>query len=213
MDKKTKIIVSSVAAVAVVAIIAVVCVLVLGGNSEAKQAEKAVSTFFGALQKGNFEEANKYVVGDLLANEGADELFNSQDAMKVMCQGLKCEIVSSNGSEGKYTVKAKITNKSFKDVFSKYMTKAFSLAFSQAFNANATEEDMTKQMAELLVEQYNSDEVQTATTEVDFTVSKNSEGNWIIGGEETAILEALLPGYTETMNSISSLSEQMSGEE
>ena len=88
-----------------------------------------------------------------------------------MLKNLNYEVVSTDVKINECTMKLNISNKNLKTVFGNYISKAFSVAFSQAFGA-MTEEEMDEQLKQYFIEQYNSEDIETVTTEVTINMKK-----------------------------------------
>ena len=119
---------------------------------------------------------------------------------KILIQKTKknYEVLSADVKSKDCIVKLKISNKNLKEVFSNYMQKALSLAFSQAFG-RVTEEKMNAQMKQYFQEQYNSDSVETVSNEITVTMTKK-DGKWNMSTDEEQLVNAILPGYKEISN-------------
>ena len=115
-----------------------------------------------------------------------------------MLSNLNYEVLSADVKSKDCIVKLKISNKNLKEVFSNYMQKALSLAFSQAFG-RVTEEEMNAQMKQYFQEQYNSDSVETISNEITVTMTKK-DGKWNMSTDEEQLVNAILPGYKEISN-------------
>ena len=84
-------------------------------------------------------------VNNEVANTNEVQQLNNKEMEKVMLSNLNYEVLSADVKSKDCIVKLKISNKNLKEVFSNYMQKALSLAFSQAFG-RVTEEKMNAQM-------------------------------------------------------------------
>jgi hypothetical protein len=164
---------------------------------------KEIDNMFVAMKSGDEETIKKYLKEGDSSDEDMDE--TSQEMAKTMLRNINYEIVSTDVSLKENIVKINVTNKDLKEVFSAYMKKAFSLAFSKAFSEMA-EEEMEEQMQNYFEEQYNSEDIETVTTEVTITVKRDS-GKWNIEIDKDEFIEAILPGYESIINSINSLQE------
>lgn len=181
--------------IAVVLVIAIIC----GGyflrlHLIKSSAIKEVDKIFSAIKSGDEETLKQYV------NEENSEDTDSEnkEMEKVMLSNLNYEVLSADVKSKDCIVKLKISNKNLKEVFSNYMQKALSLAFSQAFG-RVTEEEMNAQMKQYFQEQYNSDSVETVSNEITVTMTKK-DGKWNMSTDEEQLVNAILPGYKEISN-------------
>ena len=85
------------------------------------------------------------------------------------------------------------------------MTKEFSLAFSQAFGG-VSEEEMESQLNQYFKEQYESDSIETISTELTVTVKKENK-EWKIDYNQDELINAVLPGYREIVESMNNNEE------
>lgn len=181
--------------IAVVLVIAIIC----GGyflrlHLIKSSAIKEVDNIFSAIKSGDEETLKQYV------NEENSEDTDSEnkEMEKVMLSNLNYEVLSADVKSKDCIVKLKISNKNLKELFSNYMQKALSLAFSQAFG-RVTEEEMNAQMKQYFQEQYNSDSVETVSNEITVTMTKK-DGKWNMSTDEEQLVNAILPGYKEISN-------------
>lgn len=181
--------------IAVVLVIAIIC----GGyflrlHLIKSSAIKEVDNIFSAIKSGDEETLKQYV------NEENSEDTDSEnkEMEKVMLSNLNYEVLSADVKSKDCIVKLKISNKNLKEVFSNYMQKTLSLAFSQAFG-RVTEEEMNAQMKQYFQEQYNSDSVETVSNEITVTMTKK-DGKWNMSTDEEQLVNAILPGYKEISN-------------
>ena len=181
--------------IAVVLVIAIIC----GGyflrlHLIKSSAIKEVDKIFSAIKSGDEETLKQYV------NEENSEDTDSEnkEMEKVMLSNLNYEVLSADVKSKDCIVKLKISNKNLKELFSNYMQKALSLAFSQAFG-RVTEEEMNAQMKQYFQEQYNSDSVETVSNEITVTMTKK-DGKWNMSTDEEQLVNAILPGYKEISN-------------
>lgn len=195
-------------------IVILIIVLVVGGyfialNTTKKQALDTVDKMFTALKTGDEEQIKQYInIKDVIEeNETSeDNLAEDQDMEKAMLKNLNYEVVSTDVKINECTIKLNISNKNLKTVFGNYISKAFSVAFSQAFGA-MTEEEMDEQLKQYFIEQYNSEDIETITTEVTINMKKE-DGKWNINCDEDAFVDAVLPGYREVEESLNNMNQE-----
>ena len=124
---------------------------------------------------------------------------------KAMMQNLNYEVVSTDSKINNCTVQLNVSNKNLKTVIQNYITYAFSLALSSAFGG-MTEEEMNAKMEEYFVEQFNSEDLETVTNQLTLNMKKEN-GKWNIDCDKNQLLNAIMPGYSEMMESLEQLEE------
>lgn len=193
-------------------ILVLIIVLIVGGyfvalNLTKKQALDTVDKMFTALKTGDEEQIKQYInIEELTEDETTEEnTSEDQEMEKAMLKNLNYEVISTDVKLNECTVKVNISNKDLKTVFGNYMAKAFSLAFSQAFGA-MTEEEMDNQLKQYFEEQYDSDSIETITTEITIDMKKEN-GKWNITCDEDKFIDAVLPGYKEVVESLNNIEE------
>lgn len=193
-------------------ILLLIIVLTVGGyfvalNLTKKQALDTVDKMFTAIKTGDEEQIKQYInIEELTEEETTEEnISEDQEMEKAMLKNLNYEVISTDVKLNECTVKVNISNKDLKTVFGNYMAKAFSLAFSQAFGA-MTEEEMDNQLKQYFEEQYDSDSIETITTEISIDMKKEN-GKWNITCDEDKFVNAILPGYKEVVESLNNIEE------
>ena len=123
-----------------------------------------------------------------------------------MLNNLNYEVISTEVKFNQCTVKLNISNKNLKTVFGNYISKAFSLAFSQAFGA-MTEEEMDNQLKQYFEEQYDSESTETITSEMTIDLKKEN-GKWTVNCDKDKFVDAVLPGYKEVQESLNNMNQE-----
>lgn len=197
----------------VASIVILIIVLIFGGyfiylNLTKKQALDTIDKMFTAIKTGDEEQIKQYInIDGLKEEEEAEENVNEDKEMeKIMLNNLNYEVISTDVKFNQCTLKLNISNKNLKTVFGNYMTKAFSLAFSQAFGA-ITEEEMNNQLKQYFEEQYNSENTETITSEITIELKKE-KGKWTVNCDEDKFVDAVLPGYKEVVESLNNLDKE-----
>lgn len=145
--------------------------------------KKAVETMLGELKSGTYDEGK---ISDLL-----NENFNEETA-KLLFEKLQWKILKTTEEGDKATVEVEITNKDFKTIIGNYTQKVIKIAFG---GTQPSDEEMTN----YLIEELNNDEIQNVTSTQSILVEKQ-DGKWKIS-EENNIIDILLPGFNEVINS------------
>ena len=195
-------------------IVILIIALVVGGyfialNTTKKQALETVDNMFTALKTGDEEQIKQYInIEDEIEKNDTteDSIAEDQEMEKTMLKNLNYEIISTDVEINECTMKLNISNKNLKTVFENYMSKVVSVAFSQAFGA-MTEEEMDAQLKQYFEEQYNSEDIETVTTEVTINMKKE-DGKWNVDCDEDAFVDAVLPGYKEVEESLNNLNQE-----
>ena len=113
---------------------------------------------------------------DTKKEQGQENTSEDEEMEKIMLKNLNYEVISTDVKFNECTVKLNVSNKDLKTVFGNYMTKVFTLAFSQAFGT-MTEEEMNNQLKQYFEEQYDSDSTETITSEITINMKKEN-GKW-----------------------------------
>lgn len=163
-----------------------------------KTPEKTVEGLLNCLKNGDFENANKYINYEELKNN-IDILGNTIDdkeAQSLFFNKLNWKILKITKEGNNAKVEIEITNKDFKQIISNYTDEALRIAFSgQAFSK---EDQINK-----LKEELKNEQIGTKTTTT--TIELNKENNeWKIKLNEE-LINAILPGLQEAVNSINSI--------
>ena len=195
-------------------IVILIIALLVGGyfialNVTKTQALSTVDKMFTALKTGDEEQIKQYINIENIIEKNETEEDNTsdnQDMEKTMLKNLNYEVLSTNVKINECTMKLNVSNKNLKTVFGNYISKAFSVAFSQAFGA-MTEEEMDEQLKHYFEEQYNSEDIETVTTEVTINMKKEN-GKWNIDCDEDAFVNAVLPGYKEVVESLNNMNQE-----
>lgn len=192
-------------------IVAIVAIAVIAGvgyflavNSMKTSALKEIETVFNAMKSGDKDAIKQYLDGEDSTEEETTDA-SSEAMAKIMLSQLNYEVISTNVNLKECNVKLKVSNKDLKTVFSNYMQKAFTIAMAQAFG-KTTEEDMNTQMEKYFEEQYNSESIETVSTEITIKMTKK-DGKWNMDANEDEVLNAILPGYQGILEAINGMGE------
>lgn len=173
------------------------------------KALKAVDEVFVSLKSGDVNQLKKYI--NLSDSESTSDEVTDGDkedddnkTALIMLKNLNYEVVDTDIGFKNCTITLNVSNKDIKTVFSKYISNLFSLAISSAFG-QITEEELNQKAEETLEKEYNSDEVETVTNPLTLNLVKEN-GKWNVNFDKTELLNAVLPGYTEVIESLSSIS-------
>ena len=99
-----------------------------------------------------------------------------------------------------------------KDVIEENATSEDNIADNQdmekAMLKNLNYEVVSKeQLKQYFIEQYNSEDIETVTTEVTINMKKE-DGKWNIDCDEDAFVDAVLPGYREVEEALNNMNKE-----
>lgn len=190
-NKKAPWITTAIVVVVVLVIAALLTVMIVTSSDP----KKSVDGLLTNLREGDFETANQFSSSE--KSTSTSEILNenlNQETQKLLFEKLSWKVlkVTENGNEA--TVEIEVTNKDFKTILGNVMQKALKAAFSGG--------ELTEEASEnYLLEELKNSEVQTATvTKTINLVKQDKKWKVIIDNE---FVNAVLPGFQETINSIS----------
>ena len=174
--------------VLVVIIIAIAASVLFSLNSP----KASLNYILTALRDADFSKIENY--NRLLSSSGiinGDSI--NQDTQKLLFEKLEWKINSVEQEGDNATVEVEITNKDFQKIISNSMQKALASAFNG--------EDMSDEtVSNYLIEELQDDSVGTTTVTRTIQMVKQ-DGKWGVT-DAKSLIEALLPGLSETINSI-----------
>ena len=190
-NKKAPWITTAIVVVVVLVIAALLTVMIVTSSDP----KKSVDGLLTNLREGDFETANQFSSSE--KSTSTSEILNenlNQETQKLLFEKLSWKVlkVTENGNEA--TVEIEVTNKDYKTILGNVMQKALKAAFSGG--------ELTEEASEnYLLEELKNSEVQTATvTKTINLVKQDKKWKVIIDNE---FVNAVLPGFQETINSIS----------
>lgn len=170
--------------IAIVAVVAIVIIAIFACMNMVDSPKKVVENVFQELKSGNTSQS---VLASAFEQENFDE-----ETKKLLFDKLEYKIKEVKEDGDTATVKVEVTNKDFKTAINNYMQKAIKAAFSGGLS---NEEDATN----YLMEELNSSELQTVTSEQTITLKKQ-DGKWEVS-EDNDFVNILLPGFGEALSS------------
>lgn len=182
-SKKAPII--AVVIIVLILILAVLAYILYINNSP----KKVVDDMFKYLKNGEYDKVSEYV--------NYEELIDStnQDAQKLLFDKLSWKITEVSQENETANVTVEITNKDFKTIIGNYMQKVLKSAFSG--------QDMTdEQTQNYLIEELNNENVSTTTNTSVISLVKQ-DGKWKISTESNELINMILPGLYDAINSLS----------
>ena len=160
--------------------------------------EKTVEGMLNSLKNADFESVNKYVNYEEIVNE-SEMLQNSEmdeETQSLLFDKLAWKILNISKEENTASVEVEITNKDFDQIISNYTQEALRIAFS---GESFTQEEQNNK----LKEQLKNEEVGTKTVTTTIQLVKQ-DNEWKIQADES-LVNALLPGLQEAINSLNSI--------
>ena len=156
-----------------------------------------VEGMFSALKNGDYDKVNEYIdynevisSSDVLDSESLDE-----ETMNLLFEKLSWKITETTKEENTASVTVEVTNKNFRTIIANYMQNALRVAFSGQELSDA-------EMENYLIEELNNKDVETTTTTQIINLTKQ-DGKWVINTTDTNLIDILLPGLNEALNSLS----------
>ena len=160
--------------------------------------EKTVEGMLNSLKNADFESVNKYVNYEEIVNE-SEMLQNSEmdeETQSLLFDKLAWKILNISKEENTASVEVEITNKDFDQIISNYTQEALRIAFS---GESFTQEEQNNK----LKEQLKNEEIGTKTVTTTIQLVKQDK-EWKIQADES-LVNALLPGLQEAINSLNSI--------
>ena len=156
-----------------------------------------VEGMFRALKNGDYDKVNEYInynevisSSDVLDSESLD-----QETMNLLFDKLSWKVTETTQEENTANVTVEVTNKNFKTIIANYMQNALRVAFSGQELSDA-------EMENYLLEELKNEDVETTTTTQTINLTKQ-DGKWVINTTDTNLIDILLPGLNEAVNSLS----------
>lgn len=178
-------------------LVVILILIVLAATFLTNTPNKTVEKMLQALKDGNYEEINKYInyeelmsSSDLLDNDESNEEFQ-----KLLFEKLSWKVTQTKLDNDVSTVTIDITNKNFKTIINNYMQKILKIAFS---SQNISDQETES----YLIDELKNDSVDTITETQTINLVKQ-DGKWVITTTGEELIDMLLPGLSEAVNSLS----------
>ena len=181
----------------VIVIVAVIIAIVLIMSLFQDKPEKTLGDMFSALKAGDFLKVQEYVNYDEVMDSSDifDEENMNVEAQKLLFDRLEWNVKNVNIENDKAVIEVDVTNKDLKTVIGNYMQKALQDLFS---GQNIEDTDIEN----YLMEELKSDSVQMTTSTRNIELTKQDEKWKVTANNE--LIDAILPGLRETMESLNS---------
>ena len=185
----------TVIAVVIVLVIAAILTIMIITTSAPK---KSLDSLLTNLKAGDFEKAQEYLSGEM--DLSTDDLEG--EAQKLLFEKLdwKIDKVSEN-DDNTATIEVEITTKDFQTIVNNYMQKALEAVKGAITGGGSTESFSSEDFEKYFIEELKNEEIQATTTNATINAVKEDK-DWKIVSDED-LINALLPGLEETLNSLS----------
>lgn len=194
-------------------IVLVLSLTLVGCGDKGETPEQAVTNALNAIKSLDEETANKYFAYEELmgTEDESQEIIENQENTKLLVEKISFKIISSSIDGNNATVKTEITNLDLKAIFEEYLQQAMEFALSNALAGNVatTDEELAKQMEQMLIDLIKREDNVMATSTIDIKLTKNGT-SWTLDMDEPlqdAILGGLVSYMTELENSFGEISE------
>ena len=159
----------------------------------------SVVTFTEALSEGKRDIASQYVTEDSVSFLSFEELPQNQDLMNTFVKYLSIDIKKVKKDGDAAIVKAKISNKDFEKIMIKYMQEVVALSISSN-DTEVTDEELENKLLQYLKDQFDSQENEILTNEVNINLVK-VDGKWKIIIDDN-LRNGLFPGMLKIIESM-----------
>lgn len=192
--KKTAWITTLVTVVVVLLVAALLTVMIVTSSAP----KKSLDAFLTNLKAGDFEKAQEYLSGDFTLS--TDDL--DQETQKLLFNKLNWEIGNvTENDDNTATIEVKITTKDFQAIVNNYMQKALEAVKGAITGSESDESFSSADFEKYFIEELQNEDIQTTT--INTTVNAIKDGkDWKIVSDDS-LINALLPGLQETVNSLS----------
>lgn len=182
----------------IIAILAVTFAYIAMIQNEKSKVTSKITTAFESIKNGDETAKESYLGYDnIIKNQSSADfnvLFSKLD--------YKVENVSISNDLKSATAEVTVSNKDIGTIFANYIAKMLQLSFTSVFTG-ANESELNNQSTEYLTSQINSDNIETKTTNLNLNLTKDGD-EWTITNDKTEIVDAILPGLVDKINSMKS---------
>ena len=187
--------ITTVVTVVVVLLVATLLTVMIVTSSEPK---KSLEAFLTNLKAGDFEKAQEYLSGDLTLS--TNEL--DQETQRLLFDKLNWEIGNvTENDDNTATIEVRITTKDFQTIVNNYMQKALEAVRGAITGSGSDESFSSADFESYFVEELQNEDIQTTTINTTINAVKEDK-DWKIVSDD-ALVNALLPGLQETVDSLS----------
>ncbi len=164
-----------------------------------------VTVYLDSLKNGNNEESLNYLKSD--SDESLKEVFANEndatdEAFKKAYSKLEYNILNSEVDGGKAVVETEINAPDLGTIMAELFKEIIPLAFANAFNEDASDDEMDKLMDTMLIDKLNSDDIPMVKKTININLVKE-EGQWLIEPDDD-----FYDAITGNLSSITKLFEE-----
>ena len=182
----------------IIAILVVTFAYIAMIQNEKSKVTSKITTAFESIKNGDETAKESYLGYDnIIKNQSSADfnvLFSKLD--------YKVENVSISNDLKSATAEVTVSNKDIGTIFANYIAKMLQLSFTSVFTG-ANESELNNQSTEYLTSQINSDNIETKTTNLNLNLTKDGD-EWTVTNDKTEIVDAILPGLVDKINSMKS---------
>lgn len=182
--------------VVVVLVVAALLTVMIVTSSAPKKSLDALLT---NLKAGDFAKAQEYLSGEdfILSTDDLD-----QETQKLLFDKLNWKInkVTEN-DDNTATIEVEITTKDFQTIVNNYMQKALEAVRGAITGSESSETFSSADFENYFIEELKNEEIEITTVNTTINAVKE-DNNWKIVSDED-LVNALLPGLQETVDSLS----------
>lgn len=192
--------------IGVITLVIIVAMAILGYfvmlKIEQNKVESTIEDMFTNLKSGENNNQKQEVLEQLQNNSNQENSTKDTIDYIILFNKLNYSIIENKTNFNEASVVLDITNKDMKKIIGNYLVKAIQLAFANAFTPTYSEEQMNEELANYLKEQMESNEIENITTNITLKLEKQ-DGKWVIKEESKKdFVNALLPGFVDSINQI-----------
>ena len=161
---------------------------------------KFVNNMFADIKTGDIKKIASYIKNDAITSMNTDDENAENKELKMLLEKMEYKIISSKASGKTGKVLVRVSNNDINSTLKNYFSTAFA-EMLKSITSNIDSNDIEEKLNNYLREEYeNSD---TISTEIEIYLVKDTNGWKLEESEENSnkILNAILPGYLDYINS------------
>ena len=183
----------------ILGVIVICAIFFIINKSIESNISNSVVIFAECLRDGKREIASQYVTDDSVSFLNFEELPESQELMNTFVKYLSIDVKRVSKEKDTAIVKAKVSNKNFEKIMINYMQEVVAISISEK-DTSITDQELETRLLEYLKQQFDSEENEILTNEVNINLVK-VDGNWKIIIDDN-LRNALFPGMLKIIESM-----------
>ena len=189
---------------AAIVILIIVIILTIGTVRKSKQ-KAVIKSMFEDIKTGNVNKIIAYINNETITAMDNNPNENDNEELKILLTNLEYKIKSTKTKGNKCEAKVVVSNKDSKTTLKNYFSTVFAKALKN-ISSNTSSDDIVKESNNYLREEY--EKADTITTELKLELVKEKNGWEIDKSQENGnrILNAVLPGFLEYLQTSDSAS-------